>query len=404
MNKIIAFLSVLFLTISTVSAQLEEPVLRDILNFINKDSLKRTVQDLQDFESRFCGQTIGHNRKVAQYLVDRLKNYGVENAQIDSFFVTYNGWAGSYAQHMYNVVGTLEGSGNTDSTVIIGAHLDAVSYPGNWPAVVLDEIVPGADDNATGCAVMIEMARVMHKYKLKPRHNIDFMAYDAEEIGLLGARYDAAKRYYANENIIVMLNNDMVGHQPENEKWYVTLRTYDNSSDVTEKAVEAFNQYTTVTPVISNIINSSASDSYAYYIHNFKANFPIEYHFSPYYHKENDLVEYLNFEYCRQIARMNFVLLDYYAELQLTEGFDRIPTQLIEAFPNPTKDIIWVRNYSQVTISKIEVYDITGRLLSSINDIQQQQNKIILNKYSKGIYFVRIYSNIGIVNKKIIKN
>ena len=50
------------------------------------------------------------------------------------------------------------------------------------PGYVLSETSPGANDNASGCAVMIEMARIIFENNLKPYHNIDFMAYDAESL------------------------------------------------------------------------------------------------------------------------------------------------------------------------------------------------------------------------------
>lgn len=402
MKKIFTLLVIFFLSYCNVFAQSSETTLFGILDLLHKDSLKRTVQDMQDFESRFCAKTVGHNKKVAQYLVNRLISYGIEDARIDSFFVTYDGWAGYYEQYMYNVLGTLKGTGATDSTVIIGAHLDAISHS----EYILSETAPGADDNATGCAVMIEMARIIHENNLKPYHNIDFMAYDAEEIGLLGARYDATKRKEANENIIVMLNNDMVGNQPEDTEYIVTLRPYANSLDVTEKAIHALNEYTTVTPVLAEQWNSPNSDSYAYFINGYKANFPIEYDFSPHYHGVYDLIEHLNFEYCRQIARLNFVLLNDYAGISLPvnvienkKNFD----EHITVFPNPAIEMIRVHNDHPIVMHRIDLYDITGRLIQSVQNIENQQNIIHLNSYTTGVYLMRIHTDKGIINKKIIK-
>jgi len=311
---------------------------------------------------------------------------------------------------MYNVLGTLRGTDETDSTVIIGAHLDAISHTQTQP-YQLTETAPGADDNATGCAVMIEMARIIYESDLKPRHNIDFMAYDTEELGLLGAHYDAGKRRAANEKIIVMLNNDMVGYQPEDKPWEVFLHWYYNALDVTENARQAAIHYTTVTPFVPTAAENgrrTGSDSYAYFQKNFKATFAIEKHFSPFYHSPDDIVDYLNFEYCRQIARMNFVLLAYYSDMM------NVPLSIaqnntnnnynIEVFPNPAKDIIRVHNYNDIIIHQIEIYDITGRLRKSVHNIMPQQNLIHLSPLSSGVYVMRIYTDQGVINKKIIIN
>ena len=400
---ILLILSILHIFFCNIIAQTPIVTLHDVLNLTSKDSLKRTVQDMQNFESRLCNKTIGHNKKVAQYLVDRLKNYGIENARIDSFYVSGSHWlGGAYAQYMYNVIGTLKGTGNTDSTVIIGAHLDAISYNDEWVPTVT---APGADDNATGCAVMIEMARLMYEKKINPYHNIDFMAYDAEEFGLLGAYYDARNRKAANENIIVMLNNDMVGNQPEDMIWEVSLRWYTNSLDITEKAEHALNKYTKVIPVRTDFPNSSGSDSYAYFNENYKVNFAIEQNFSPWYHSENDLTENLNFGFCREIAKMNLVLLDYYAGINLPlsiksdgKGYDHC----IELFPNPATEVMRIHCYNEIIVIQIDICDISGKLMKTQKTIGQQ-HIINLDNLSRGIYFLRIYTDKGIVNKKIIK-
>jgi hypothetical protein len=340
---------------------------------------------------------------VAQYLVNRLKKYGIEDAKIDSFYIQGNNWlVGDYAQFMYNVTGSLKGSGTSDSTVIIGAHLDAISYTN--PGYILTSTSPGADDNATGCAVMIEMARIIFENKLTPYHNIDFMAYDAEEIGLMGARYDAGKRRDANENVIVMLNNDMVSNQPESLSWMVTLYKYDNSHDITEKAVDALNNYTLVTPNVV-LSNSSGSDSYAYYINNYKTTFAIENDFSPYYHSPDDLTEYLNFEYCRQIARMNFVLLAHYAIINSTTNIqDNWQIEnLIEVYPVPAKDFITVLNHNNINIEKVNIFDFSGRMIESFSDRMNPQTMIRLDNYKNGIYFMVFNTEKGIIVKKIIK-
>jgi hypothetical protein len=382
--------------------------LNEILDLINKDSLKRTVQDMQDFESRLCIKTIGQNRQVAKYFVNRLQNYGIDNARIDSFYATGNNyWIGDYGQYMYNVIGTLKGIGTTDSTVIIGAHLDAIA---TRPGSILYPTAPGADDNATGCAVMVEMARIIYENGLKPNHNIDFMAYDAEEIGLLGAVYDAEKRRDEKENIIVMLNNDMVGFQSEDEVAVVTLHWYDNAIDVTEKASQALLKYTTVKPFVPSESENGLrknSDSYAYYLSGFKATFAIEKYFldNPNYHSENDLTEYLNFEFCRQIARMNFVLLDYYAEIHLPLSVKQDNNkyeQHISLFPNPTLGELRITNY-ELQITNIDIYDIFGKKVASHSVYPSLQISIDISHLNSGIYFIKIFTERGVVNKKVIK-
>ena len=159
--KIIPFLlMVLAMLTGTLKAQNSE-TLESLLLQMNADSLHQTVLDLQNFGSRFALRE-GGNIGVAEYIVQRLNNYGVP-AAIDSFYKSGNNWlAGPYNQWFYNVKGVLPAQEPVDdSIVIVGAHLDAISY--DHQTYELLAAAPGADDNASGVAVMLELARICHE-------------------------------------------------------------------------------------------------------------------------------------------------------------------------------------------------------------------------------------------------
>jgi len=381
----------------------------NMLSQINADSLKKTVQDLQNFGDRYCDRTPEGNIKVAQYLVDRLKNYGIDNAKIDSFHVSMKHWlVGDIDRYFYNVVGRLLGESESDSTIIIGAHLDAIALVKEDGKYTLLATSPGADDNASGCAIMIEMARIFYENNLKPTYNIDFMAYDAEELGLIGAYYDAEKRKNANEKIIMMMNNDMVLNQPYSETWTLNFEYYDNSLDITEKAMQLCKEYTILTPhTLVDSVNAKsrqASDSWAYSRNGFRATYSAEHTLSDYYHTVADFLEYYNPEYIKEVGKMNFALLYNYAVAN-TELF--ISTRKNDAysvivFPNPTTDIVRIHHYNNTQIDKIEIYDIIGRLLDSHYSVSNQ-TVIDLKNFNSGVYIIKIYTSYGVVNKKIIK-
>ena len=379
-----------------------------VLSQINADSLKKTVQDLQHFGNRYCNNTVDGNREVAKYLVNRLKNYGINNAKIDSFPVAMEHWlGGTIDRYMYNVVGRVFGESRLDSTLIIGAHFDAISTTENRE---LTAAAPGAEDNASGCAVMMEIARILHKYNLKTKYNIDFMAYDAEEIGLTGSFYDAEKRKNAEEKIVMMINNDMVSNQPDTLPWTLNFVWYDNSLHITDKAMQICEAYTVLIPhkpaENENNSTSRASDSYPYYHNGFYATFASAHTFSPYYHSVNDIADNCNFEYLKEVARMNFALLFNYA---VADVFD-LPTSTedyihsVSVFPNPTVNETKIKFYHGLQVYKIEIYDIMGRFLDSYSfPFVSNETIIDFRSFTNGVYPIRIYTQFGIVNKKIIK-
>ena len=116
-------------------------------------------------------------------------------------------------------------------------------------------MAPGADDNASGVAVMIELARICHANNLHFRRDIHFMAYDGEELGLYGSYADAQKRSQAGDKIAIMLNNDMVSFQPD-DNWRVTLHWYDNALDIVNRAAELCAQYTNIDVSMKSVYTS----------------------------------------------------------------------------------------------------------------------------------------------------
>lgn len=100
-----------------------------------------------------------------------------------------------------NVVGRIDGI-DRNSYIVIGAHYDHLGTKRG-------ETYPGADDNASGTAALIEVARLFTQMNYKPTHTLLFAAFDAEEIGLYGSK-DLAKRL-PEGSVKVMINMDMVG-------------------------------------------------------------------------------------------------------------------------------------------------------------------------------------------------
>ncbi|MDX1948619.1 MAG: M20/M25/M40 family metallo-hydrolase [Pirellulaceae bacterium] len=112
-----------------------------------------------------------------------------------------------------NVVGVLEGEGpHADETIVIGAHYDHLGLGGAGSlAPWTTDIHNGADDNASGTATLLEMATRLATSGQKPKHRIVFMAFTAEERGLLGSAYYVRNPRFPLESTIAMFNLDMVG-------------------------------------------------------------------------------------------------------------------------------------------------------------------------------------------------
>jgi len=111
-----------------------------------------------------------------------------------------------------NVLGWLPAGKPTDETIVIGAHYDHLglgmegSLAPKWGVVH-----NGADDNASGVAGVLELARVFAKRRNEIKCNILFMAFGGEELGVLGSSYFVKHPIIPLTNIVSMLNMDMIG-------------------------------------------------------------------------------------------------------------------------------------------------------------------------------------------------
>jgi hypothetical protein len=129
---------------------------------------------------------------------------------------------------MKNVLGILKGSDPSDNRVLlVSGHLDSRNTD------VMDSVgsAPGANDDASGVAVVLELARVMSKKKFPC--TIIFMAVQGEEQGLIGARHMASKLKANQSNLIAMLNNDIVGNSVASE-----------TGDKNDKTIRIFSEMT----------------------------------------------------------------------------------------------------------------------------------------------------------------
>ena len=116
-------------------------------------------------------------------------------------------------QELKNVVGVLDGTGTlADETIVIGAHYD---HLGRGPARDQGEIYNGADDNASGVAGIIEIARRLASQDEAARRRLVFVAFSGEELGLLGSAHYVRAPLFPLDTTVAMVNLDMIGRLRE---------------------------------------------------------------------------------------------------------------------------------------------------------------------------------------------
>ena len=104
-----------------------------------------------------------------------------------------------------NIIGYVEGSVYPDSFIVFSAHYDHLGQMGK------DIYFPGANDNASGCAMLLNLAGYYSIPANKPKCSIAFIAFGAEEVGLLGSKYYTEHPLFPLKNIKFLLNMDIMG-------------------------------------------------------------------------------------------------------------------------------------------------------------------------------------------------
>lgn len=188
---------------------------------INTDSLKSYIYQMVSFGTRntLSNQTstkrgIGAARSwvLSKFNEFAKRSDGRLSAIIDTVTYKTDGKRVDRNIILGNVVATLKGTDPTDNRIfIISGHLDGMRTN------VMDSTgdAPGANDDASGCAAVIECARIMSKHNFPA--TIIFVTVSGEEQGLLGAYYMAKKAKEQNWNIEAVLNNDIMGSNNSSE-------------------------------------------------------------------------------------------------------------------------------------------------------------------------------------------
>ena len=159
-------------------------------------------------EGRNSGTEAGH--RAGDYLVTHIAQWGLEPAGTDGNYV--QGFRFRNGEPRYrNVLGIIHGSDPAlaDEYIMICAHYDHVG-------VINDEIYPGANDNASGTSLILELAESLQKLEPRMKRSVIVAFWDAEEKGLLGSQHFSNNPTVPLDKIKLVFNFDMVGTLQDN--------------------------------------------------------------------------------------------------------------------------------------------------------------------------------------------
>ena len=340
----------------------ENAIIREMMNQVNMDSLQATVQYLQDYQSRVWNSTNAFD--ASDWIAARMQALGLE---VEQQAFNASTWLGS-GQAAPNVIGIQRGTVYPDVYVVCGSHFDSFS----WEAYSGGGNAPGADDNATGVASVLESARIMTQYEFE--YSIIYCAYGCEEMGLYGSEAYASRCQQQSMEILGYFNNDMNGYL-YGDVIHIDCIYPNSVAPIGDYYMNIGNVYFPELPIRHVNFNDGDSDHTSFNQHGYMGIYPFEdyQHYSPYIHTPNDLIgtSVNSWEMSQQYCRMNIGCL---AE---------IANPIIDPFSIDENEFL------PDEIMRYEVYDIMGR---RVNDFQS------------GVNIIRYYLQNGkVITKKIIR-
>ena len=171
---------------------------------IDPQQLRRTLEVIVGERSPFS--SLRHLTAVESFIENELGSYGLK---VESDYFSYRG------KTFRNLIGRQGDDQRGGSMIVLGAHFDSVQG------------TPGADDNASGVALLLEAARLLARARL--RSQVLFCAFNLEELNMIGSSYFVKKLKSAGAKIAAMISLEMVGYanpRPGSQRYPLGLKAF----------------------------------------------------------------------------------------------------------------------------------------------------------------------------------
>ncbi|MGD9402911.1 MAG: M20/M25/M40 family metallo-hydrolase [bacterium] len=298
-----------------------------------------------------------------------------------------------------NIVGTKRGTVSNEQVIICG-HVDDLSGDPN-------NIAPGAQDNGSGTAAVIEAARVLAGARFEK--TIKFIAWSGEEQGFYGSGEYAGQARARGDTIVGVLNFDMIAyvdHAPED----IDLVSVDASSWLVDFAIDCTNAYVPGLPARS-VINPviSGSDHRSFLKAGYDAIWAIDNTdaYYPYLHTVNDTLGNLTMSFCGEVIRMGVATLAELAVPDVDAGAPSVAgtVSAVAGWPNPFRGstrVYFTLGYKSPV--RACIYDVEGRRVKSLYEGPLPAGRQVLPwagdddagaKVSPGVYFAEVQTMAG---------
>lgn len=267
-----------------------DPLIPALISQVSKGGLTNSIQSLQSFQTRYA--STANCEAAGTFLYGFFSQLGLP--------CEYDPFTFSSSSSSRNVVATLLGRTSPQREVIVCAHYDSTSDQ-------RATLAPGADDNASGTAAVMEIARILANYSFD--YTIKFIGFSAEEWGLYGSKHYAQEAKSRGEKIMAVINLDMIA--------YTDRLPEDLDVIVNQTSEWLANRYIIMAKLyglldIAKSINPSLkySDHSSFWDQGYSASLGIEDYplDNPYYHRTSDTLSVLNLDFAVAVTKVSLAV------------------------------------------------------------------------------------------------
>lgn len=369
----------------------ENPEIRAFIDLVSVDSIKANIEHLcsyhnRRYDSRFIWD-------VQDWLISRYQAFGVDTVMLHDFPVP-----DSDIETADNILAVQWGTKTPNEYVICGAHYDSWNPDGTDPDTIRS---PGADDNASGVAGILETARLLSNYTFD--RTIIYANWCAEEIGLVGSAAYAQDMAAQGMDIVGYFNLDMTGYLEEGTDIHVHLLYTTQDSLIANYVFNFSHVYFPEMLIKQNWLAWGDSDYSSFNRNGYPAVHPFEdvYASSPYIHTRQDVLglSVNNLEQSKRFTELNLGLVATLAGLN-HDGMADDKTVNVALYPNPTKEAVNIA--CDDGLQRIEVYNTLGQQMDVYRLRGDRHTILNTSSYATGIYMLRLVTTQGVTTKQLV--
>ncbi len=385
-------------TLFPVRSLARDTLIQQMVDSVLYDTIIAAVRRLQDFQTRYSSADSAW--ACANWLINKFNTYGYDSVFLDTFSAIY----------APNVVAIKYGMVHSPQNYVVGCgHFDCTS---EMPLV----FAPGADDNASGTAYVMELARVLHDYLFE--YTIHLIAFCGEEQGLLGSQDYAQQAYSRNDTIIGVVNMDMFAYTTPNRD---TLTIINDTSYIDNlPLVQIFSACADSYTVLKKRVwtgwrpysDHASFCQYGYHAVQGRENLNVS---NPYYHTTGDSIgggynaDTMVFEGIKAALATVATLAIPYGQTGSAENYQIEPANRLrlEVVPTvQTQGTIKIVGYMPLTSkATLSLYDAVGRTIVKYKRTINKPGYYFFtldNDLNAGVYFVGLKAGGMSVQKKFI--